>query len=534
MVDDRNDMPPEAMERKDMAGRQISRRDALAAALAGMGTLAGLPLADSRDLSRVEASGGTLVFGLSSYPPSFNPFLNTGTAAATVRLQVFRGLVRYDEHGQLRPDLAESWQAVKDQTFTFKLRANARFHSGDPVTAEDVKFSLEYMRDARNSAYLGPQMQAISRIDVLDSHTVRVRLSQPVATFLLYLAEPHAPIVSRRALSAKAGNFVGAGPFTMTQQEQGSKVVVTRYPHFYETGLPELKAIEFVAYADDTARVNALQAGNVDIIEYVPWQSMPAIRRNKNLVLQTTNGPFMYLLFNVTSGPFKDARVRQAIGYAINRKDILAAAFFNQGSALWGVPMPRSSPYYNRAYADFWTYDPEKARHMLAQAGVSPSFKPTLLSTAQYGMHKDTAEVVQAALSAIGLQVKLNLPDWPTRIALGNKGQYDFAVQGTAGDYNDPDFLTPFLSGPPFNNRSYGFNDAQINSLLAQGRRTTDTAQRKRIYDALQKRVVELAPIVGLTWRAQGYAFKTSVHGFHNLPGFLTFDSGYMLAQVSA
>jgi peptide/nickel transport system substrate-binding protein len=165
MGDHRNADRFAAREGHDLVGHEISRRDALAVALAGVGTLAGLPLAGSLDLGRVEASGGTLVFGLSSYPPSFNPFLNTGTAATTVRLQVFRGLVQYDEHGQLRPDLAESWQAVSDQTFTFKLRANARFHTGDPVTADDVKFSLEYMRDAshtdlRHRAGLCPRLRA--------------------------------------------------------------------------------------------------------------------------------------------------------------------------------------------------------------------------------------------------------------------------------------------------------------------------------------------------------------------------------------
>src|SRR2546423_9899707 len=133
MVDDRKADRFAARERHDVVGRRISRREALAVALAGVGALAGLPLAGSLDLGRVEASRGTLVFGLSSYPPSFNPFLNTGTAATTVRLQVFRGLVQYDEHGQLRPDLAEPGQAVKDQDVKFQAVANGRFHSVDPV-----------------------------------------------------------------------------------------------------------------------------------------------------------------------------------------------------------------------------------------------------------------------------------------------------------------------------------------------------------------------------------------------------------------
>lgn len=540
MRQDQEMVVPDTTESDELLRRRISRREVLLAGLTGAGVLAGLPalssLAEAEgrvDLSRVEKRGGKLVFGLSSYPPSLNPFLNTGTAAATVRLQVYRGLLQYDQHGHLRPDLAESWHAVKDHTFIFKLHPDARFHTGAPVTAGDVKFSLEYMRNPKNAAYLSPQMQDIASIDVLDKHTVRVQLHRPVVTFPLYLAEPEAPIVERKALVANGTNFVGAGPFTIASVEQGSKVVVARYPHFYQKGLPKLQSIEFIAYADDTARVSALQAGNVDIIEYVPWQAMPAIRRNKNLILQNTEGPFMYLVFNVTSGVFKDPRVRKAVGYAINRRDILAAAFFGQGAALWGVPVPHSSPYFDKTYADFWRYDPELAKHMVTSARVPSGQTVNLLSTSQYGMHKDTAEVVQAALSSIGLQVKLNLPDWPTRVDLGNKGQYDFAVMGSAGDYNDPDFLTSFVSGPPSYIRSYGFNDPGIDALLARGRSTTNVGKRKKIYAQVQRLMVEKAPLVGLSWRAQGYAFKRSVHDFHNLPGFLTFDSGYMLDQVS-
>jgi len=523
-------------EEKTILDHRVNRRDALKGVAGVTGSLALGPhlraLVEAPQTPHVNA-GGTLVFGLSSYPPSFNPFLQTGTAARTVHLAVYRGLLGYDNQGHLRGELAESMHLEGDRTYIFKLRPNAVFHNGEPVTAEDVKYSIELIRDPKSSAYLYAQMQVVSAVKALDAHTVQITLKQPTAPFPLYLAEPEAPIISQKTAGANATNWVGAGPFIIQSAEQGTKVVVSKFPRYYEAGLPKLSSIQFVAYADDTARVNALEAGNVDIIEYVPWQSMPSIRSNRKLALQNTEGPFMYLIFNVTSGPFRNAQVRRAVGYAIKRQDILSAAFFNQGAVLNGVPIPSASPYYNKTLADYWSYDPEKAKHMIAQAGYPHGFSASLLATSQYGMHQDTAEVVQQALNSIGLKITLKLPDWPTRLSLGDKGQYDLAVQGSSGDYNDPDFLTPFVSGPPENMRSYGFNDARIDQLLAAGRFTTDVTKRKPIYDKLQQAILEQAPLVGLSWRAQGYALSRSVSGFSNLPGFLTYYSGYTLVNTS-
>jgi peptide/nickel transport system substrate-binding protein len=532
----------ESLDLQGLLGRKPTRRQVLRGAALGSGSLvlgsglAGLLEACGQSGGAPEGggkSGGTLVFGLSSFPPTLHPFQNTGTAAATVRLAAYRGLIGYDAKGNLGSELAESWQADGDRAYVFKLRKNAKFQNGDPVTAEDVKYTFQFARDPKSTAYASPQLQAVTDITAVDDKTVKIALNQPFAAFLPLLATPYLPIISRRAHQANATDFVGAGPFTIKSQEQGTKIEVSKFADYYKTGLPKLDGIKFVAYADDNLRVTALRAGDVQLIEYVPWQDMVSINKNKKLALQTTDGPFMYLIFNVTSGPFSKPQVRQAIGYAIKREDILGAAFFNQGSVLKGVPVPRSSPYYSQKSADFWTYDVDKAKKMIADAGFPNGFTASLLSTAQYGMHKDTSVVVQENLAKVGIKVDLKLPDWSTRVSQGNKGQYDFAVMGSAGDYNDPDFLTNFLGGPASYIRSFGFSDDSINRLLQQGRSTIDQTKRKQIYDQLQDAVLAQAPVVGLTWRSQGYAMAKEVRGFHNLPGFLSFYSGYSFDEVT-
>ncbi len=478
--------------------------------------------------------GGTLAFGLSSYPPSLKAFVGTGTAAQTVKLAIHRGLVGYDARGELAGELAEKWERQGDSTYVFQLRKNAKFHNGDPVTAEDVKFSLETILDPKTAATLLSQLQIIQKIDTPDPQTVQITLKQPSASFIAALAQSEAPVISKKAAQAKADDEVGAGPFVIKQAEKGVKIEVAKFPDYYKPGLPKLDGIKFVVYADENPRVAALQTGDMDLIEYVPWKDMATIEKDPKLSLLSTNGPFMYLLFNITGGAFSKAEVRRAIGFAINRDAVSQAAFFGRGGPINGMPIPSSSPSYSEKLANFWSYDQAKAKKMIADAGYPDGFSTTLLSTAQYGMHQDTAQVVQSELEKVGVRVKLNLPDWPTRVQLGNKEQYEFAVMGSGGRFNDPDFLTDFIgSGTPYYARSAGFSDPKIDQLLAEGRATLDPAKRKQIYDQVQAAALEAAPIVPLTWRSQAYALQKSVQGFANLPGFLTFLSGYTLENVS-
>lgn len=507
----------------------LTRRSVLkTGAVAGAAALAGPTL-----IGRARAqTPGHLNFGLSSYPPTLEPWKNAGTAAATVKLQIHRGLLGYDGEGNLRPEVAESWEAEDPQTYRFDLRKNAVFHDGTPVTSADVKASYEAMKADDSTAYLRGSLSIIDSIETPDEHTVRMRLSSPSAPFIYLTASFYSFVVKADTVADEEP--MGCGPYTITENERGTRIDLAAFPDFYKAGLPKSKTLSFVAYKDENLRVAALEAGDVDIIEYVPWQAMDQIDANGDLVLDTTDGPFMYLIFNVTDGPLADPKVRDAIGYAIKREDVMAAAFFGRGRPLNGMPIAESSAFYNADYANHWSYNPDRAKELLTEAGYGDGFNATMLSTAQYGMHQDTAAVCQQYLQQVGINVELNLPDWATRVDLGNKGQYDMAVMGTAAEYNDPDAISDFMDGRlgAAYTRSHGFNDPEINELIDAGIAEIDTAKRKAIYDRLQARALETVPLVGINWRSQGYATQKAVQGFVNIPGFLTFYSGNMIEEA--
>jgi ABC-type transport system substrate-binding protein len=493
---------------------------------------AGLALPFIGRTARAARTPGQLTFGLSTYPPNLNPWANTGTAQITVKLQIFRGLLGYDHAGNLRGELAEKWERDGETGWKFSLR-DAQFHNGAPVTSADVKWTLEQVAGEKSTAYLRNEFQGVERVDTPDAKTAVVVMKQPNVMLPQWLANPHMPIIAKGSTDNN-GTPVGAGPYTIKAQERGVSIDLAAFDKYFKPGLPKLKAIRFVAYADENLRVAALQAGDVDLIEYVPWQSMGTIESDAKLKLQTTNGPFMGLSFNGAQGPFKNELLRQAVAFSIKRDEIVKAAFYGRGAALEWLPIPPASPYFRADQEHYWKYDPDRAKALLAKAGMPNGFSTTLLATAQYGMHKSTAEVVQQNLAAVGIQAELNLPDWATRVSLGNKGQYEFCVQGTTMDNNDPDGLAALIDGelPPNNARSVGIRTPEIHALLAEGRAEFDEAKRKASYAKLEEFAMQQCPLVGLAWRAQGYGMAKDVQGFQNLPSQLTFYSGLTLEET--
>lgn len=499
----------------------IARRTLLA-------SLAALPAA-----ARAQAPKDRLVIGLENYPPNLHPFLHTGSASGSIKILVNRGLLSHDIHGKLQPELAESWGIENGVDYTFRLRPNAKFHNGMPVQAEDVAYSFNLIRNDP-AARMSSAMNPVESIETPDPLTIRLRLRAPAIPFAEVLGNLNCAVISAKAHKADPTSFVGCGPYRITGQERGSYIELAAVRDFYKPGRPKLARIKAVTYIDDVLRAAALDTGDVDIIQDVPWSRMAAVAANPRLVMQAVNGAFMFFTFNTTQGPFANPKVRQAVAIAINRADVLNAAFSGKGVELAGLPIPEDSPFFNPDTANLWPYDPARARTLLAEAGYPQGFSTTLLSTVSPAMHAETSIVVQQSLAAIGITATLKTTDWATRVALGNKGQYEIAMNGTAPDYNDTDALSALIGPGALNyQRSPGFNSPTINALLAQGRTEPDPAKRRTIYAALSRQVGEETPMVFLNWRAQAYAMQKSVQGFHNMPGFLTFHSCQTLEDTS-
>jgi len=519
----------------------LSRRAALrllgGAAIAGAAGGSWQSSAIARQEAEQPVHGGEITYALSSDPPNLDPHIASGTAARAVKLMVYNSLAQFEASGDMVPDLADSWEISEDGLeYTYALKSGVTFHDGTPLTAEDVKATIERIQDESVGASRQVELLNINEITVVDDLTITFRLEQPNSALTEYFALPETAIVSRAFLESGADlntEMMGTGPFQLVSREPGVSTVMERFGEYFDGDLPYLDRITFVPYPDENTRVLAIQGGEADVADYIPWRDWEALESDPNLKLASGEySAFMAVQYNVREAPFDDPNVRVALGYAFDRNAIAQAAFFGRASEITGGVIPPTSWAYNQDLEGMVTYDPDRAQQMLADAGYADGFTVTLMSTSQYGMHQSTAEIVQNNLQAIGIDCQLELYDWATVVQRHAAGDYQFRIQGTAGDLPDPDWLTNFFGSGSPHEASAGFSDPQLDELLAEGRTTLDQEARKESYLQVEQRLLELAPWNFLVYRQDAEAVKAEIQGYEHLPGLLGYFSGITLRKT--
>jgi ABC-type transport system substrate-binding protein len=480
--------------------------------------------------------GGTLIYGLSIEPPDLDPHINSGASNGTIKMAVYEGLVKYWHDGRIVPALAERWGFVGQNQYVFHLRRDLKFHNGDPVTADDVKFSLERILDPRTAASLRGNLSIIQSIDVMDPLTVKIILRQPFSPFIAYLAQPYAAIVSRKHVQGGANlrsTMMGAGPFKFVSWEPGRSVKVVRNPDYWMKGMPYLDGIDFVPFADDQTRLTALRANDIMVMDFTPQEQMNAIARDQNLKLYADVGIFMCIIFNTTRKPYDNVKLRQAIAFALDRDAVVKTIFDGRGRPITGDVIPKGWWAFNEGLERTYTYNPEKARQLLREAGYPNGLEIKLLAPITYSLHTRTSQVIQAQLAKVGIQVTLELPEWPVVLKRHLDGDYGAQVRGLTAGINDPDFVSDFYqSDRPFYAKQVGFKDDQLDDWLGQGRVINNQALRKKLYERVGQRALDLAPWIYLAWGDQGETARAYVKGYSHWPGPLGRYSGFSLAET--
>jgi len=468
--------------------------------------------------------GGSLVYGSVTEVASLDPHVYQGTAWKTINLCLYNSLLSFDQKGQPSPALAESWETPDAKTIIFHLRKGVQFHKGQTFSANDVKYSLERILDPATGATLRSNLKGV-KVTVVDDYTVRIEKDVPDVTLLSVLAMGETAIVSAEWMKTSPNVKVeanGTGPFVLVDNEPKVRVVVKRNDSYFEGGLPYLERVQFRMIKNGAARVNALKTGAVDIIDTVPWKDIDILKANKKLVLDVEDGEFMNLWLNATKKPFDDPRVRKAIAYAIDRQAISEAAFFGYGTPLYGPPTIAGSWYYSEDLASTFKRDVVKAKQLLAEAGYAKGFDLSLTTYHGLQIYTVTAQIVQANLKEIGINVHIKLSEWAAVVENKNKATYDFLIYGVTIKSPDPDVYSYYFgSESTYWAKPIGFSDAKIEDLLQKGRATTDMGERKKIYRQLEQRILELTPWVHVNWRANCHAYKDTVKGYVHLGGAL-------------
>lgn len=462
--------------------------------------------------------GGTLNAAISADPVNLDPHLSSAYSTFQVLENVYNQLVGLDDDLQLVPELAESWTVSDDKlTYTFKLRPGVAFHNGRELTADDVVYSYERIRNPDTKSGWAYLMEPVDTIEAPDPQTVVVTTKEVYAPLLTKLASQGTAIVPREEVEAETLDEkpVGTGPFRFVEFVPADRVVLERNEAYWEEGKPYLDGIVFRPIPDETVKQTNLETQNVDWVDNVPAQDANRLMESPDLVVESVAGTaYTYMGVNTTRKPLDDKRVRQAISYALDREEIAAIALYDLALGSQS-PVPEGN-FWRSEYAPQGR-DLDKARQLLQEAGVGDGFPVEFMPAQDYPETVRSAEAAQAQLADVGIEATLRPLEWSTWLDEEGQGNFDIYLCGWIGMV-DPDdyFYAQHRTGEVFN--FTGYSNPELDELLDRGRQSLDDNERKGIYDQIQQILIDDAPYIVLFTTTEVDAWQPYVKGFTTRP----------------
>ena len=433
---------------------------------------------------------------------------------ATLVDNVFDTLVARDAEMKLVPGLALSWTAIDATTWEFKLRPGIAFQNGEPLTAEAVKFSLERVLDPAAKAPTISYITTIAGVEVIDPLTVRIRtkaadplLPTRMSRYPAYIVPPG--YTQQVGAAAFARKPVGTGPYAVTEFVPDDHVTMQANPGYWR-GKPAIAAVSWRAIPEPTARVAALLAGEVQLIEGVPVDLAPRLAASNavEMVKVRNGGLIIYLGLKSTEKPLDDARVRQALSLAIDRPTIVKELLKDFATASGTQVGPFDFGYTAQPVPAF---DPARAKALLAEAGYPNGFTIRMQVPRRYINSAEVGQVIAQEFAAIGVKAELEVPEWSVytqQVPAGKQAPIYMLAWGSTQTLDADAAIYPiFRSGEPYSTVSLPALDA----LLDESRRTIDPAARAAVFGKIQELAVREVPALTLYQEDSLYAKRKGV-----------------------
>ena len=386
------------------------------------------------------AQADTLTVGVTGEPANLDFTTTSGSAIPQVLMNnVYQGLVRADQDGEIVPQLAEEWTVSEDGTvYDFTLREGVTFSNGGEFTADDVKFSLERIATEWTTANI--RMDVLDHVEVIDDHHARVVLKRASNQWLLDMTGTVGQMFDEEGVDDLANTAVGTGPYEVVERVQGDRITLEARDDYWGEA-PAMETVTFRYFADAVASTNALQSGDVDLLYNMQAPDLvPQFEGDDQYqVLQGTSTGEILLALNNAEAPFDDVRVRQAIAYALDEQAILDTAWAGYGELI-GAFVPPTEPFYEDL-TDEYPHDPERARQLLAEAGVENLTIDFDVPTRPYA--NAVAEVVISQLADVGITANIVSDEFPAvwLDKVFTRGDYQMSVILATEAH---DFLTAF------------------------------------------------------------------------------------------
>ncbi|MEO8713710.1 MAG: ABC transporter substrate-binding protein, partial [Acetobacteraceae bacterium] len=425
-------------------------------------------------------------------------------------------LTAIDADLRVVPALAASWTVSPDGlTYSFRLRPSARFHDGKPVTPDDVAASIARVRDPKTGSPFASRFAMVKAVEADGTDGVRIILASASAPLLVQLAS--LAIVPAGA-SDLARHPDGTGPFVFHEWVANTLIALDRNAAYWDAGLPKLGGLRFNIVPEAATRQLGLTGGTYQLLPGIDAATALQLKASPGVRVESTQDlAYSVIGVNASRPPFDKAEVREALDYAIDRGQLVAAAYLGQGvpagplsPALkdWALPVS-AFPCY--------TPDPERAKALLQQAGVTLPLKVTLNVLGSLPQVVDVAQVAQAQARKSGIEFTLNVQEAGRFIQDWRGGNFEaFASLNSGGPDPDDYFGRSFQTGGATN--VYKYSNPKLDALLTEARTSTDSARRKTLYDQAQRILACTGPAIHLAYGTLFTAERDKLTGFRSSP----------------
>lgn len=450
--------------------------------------------------------GGSVIFGMTQDLASLDPHVETDAGTRDVVFNLYEGLVKPASTGDLVPAVASGYTVSDDaKVYTFTLRDGITFHDGTPVTIEDVKYSIDRYAEIQGES---SAFSIVADASVKDEKTIEVTLKESYSEFLPMMTLAIIPQANEDPVKSP----VGTGPFKFVSYTPGQNIVMEKYDGYWQEGVPNLDTVQFKFIADVDAAYMELQAGSIDILKYLTTAQAQTIGPDYNIVEGSMNLVHgMYL--NSGEGPLSDTRVRQALCYGVDRDAINGFIFGGKSHIIGSHMIPNMSKYYEPEAETVYSYDPEKAKSLLAEAGYADGFDLVITVPSSYSQHVDTAQIIADQLSQIGVRTTLNQVDWSTWLEDVYKGgNFEATVIGFDGTMVPSDLIMKYVTGNSKNFMHY--SNEEYDKVFEEAFATIDDAKKTELYKECQMILARDAAAVFIEDPANLVAVRKNLAGY--------------------
>ncbi len=368
--------------------------------------------ASSEETKDTEEGGSHITIGIPQDLDSLVPSLSQGAGTQEILYNIYEGLYKPDSEGNLVPAVASDYTMSEDGlVYTFTLRDGIKFHNGNPVTVEDVKYSIETCAGLNGGEPVISAFSNIVSVETPDERTVVITLKESSSPFMAILSTVEAAIVPADVTDLQT-NPVGTGPYKFVSRSLQENVVLERFDGYW--GEPaHIKDITLKVLADSDSIVMNLEGGAVDLVARISTAQAAELGDDFE-VLEGTMNLVQAMYLNNAAAPFDNEKVRQALCYTVNKQEILDFVSEGKGTLVGSSMFPAFGKYYVEELNDLYTTDLEKAKALLGEAGYADGFSFTMKVPSNYQQHVDTAQVVAEQLKQINVTANIELIEWET------------------------------------------------------------------------------------------------------------------------